>query len=347
MVAPVLVTVLPLAAAANAALLALALWRRAWVKRARAGLYAAAVLLGAAAAISLIALDHAGAPWDPRVVAFLEGLLTLSAGPLLLLFVLNLFGFAARPWLFFAPAAFFMLGSALFSDWVAHAFVVERLVLVQMAFTIAAGAATAWRKPTGRRAANARALAFAAVATMGVLHLAQIARMLWPRAEAITDIVPLVGAGAFLAATAAVYLGGRISALDPLVDIRPAPDADMRALAAMFDEASAGMLRNPNLSLTQAAAAIGASPERLSMAIAAVHEMSFTEYLQGLRVAAAKALLSDPNEARTSMEAIGLLAGFGSRSAFYKIFGERVGMSPAVYRAQCAQNGVQIPESGQ
>ena len=43
------------------------------------------------------------------------------------------------------------------------------------------------------------------------------------------------------------------------------------------------------------------------------------------------------------MEAIGLLAGFGSRSGFYKAFAEQVGMSPAAYRAQKA---VQSAESG-
>nr|HRK63217.1 helix-turn-helix domain-containing protein [Terricaulis sp.] len=72
--------------------------------------------------------------------------------------------------------------------------------------------------------------------------------------------------------------------------------------------------------------------------------MTFPEYLQHARVEETKRLLRDPAETRTSVEAIGLLAGFGSRSAFYKAFGDRVGMSPAAYRAH---NGVQTAESGQ
>lgn len=68
-----LATVLPLAAAANASLLGLALVQRAWSKRARAGIYAAAFLLVAAAAITLIAIEHSGAPWPPAAGALVEG----------------------------------------------------------------------------------------------------------------------------------------------------------------------------------------------------------------------------------------------------------------------------------
>jgi AraC-like DNA-binding protein len=44
------------------------------------------------------------------------------------------------------------------------------------------------------------------------------------------------------------------------------------------------------------------------------------------------------------MEAIGLLVGFGSRSAFYKAFNDQVGLSPAAYRRE---EGVQNLDSGQ
>jgi AraC-like DNA-binding protein len=341
----VLTTILPLAAAGNAALLALALGVRAWGKRSRAGLYAAAFLFGAAAAVTLITLDHAGAPWDPRLIAFGEGVLTLAAGPLLLLFVCRLLTARMPAAILFAPLAAFVIAAAIAPQWAAHAFMVERLVLTQMLYTFAAGV-IAWRhKPAGRRSAQARTFALAAVVAMAALHLAQTVRMVWSEVDAIANIVPLVGAGGFVALTGAVYFGGRISALDPLVEAPPAADDAAHALAASFDTAlREGLVRDAGLTLAKAARAIGAGPEQLSRALAATRGMSFPEYLQQQRVEETKRLLGDPAEARTSMEAIGLLAGFGSRSAFYKAFGDRVGISPAAYRAR---NDVQTVQSGQ
>lgn len=340
-----LATVLPLAAAANAALLALALGARAWTKRSPAGLYGAAFLFGAAAAVGLITLDHAGAPWDPRLSAFGEGVLTLAAGPLLFLFVRQLLGAPMGAALLFAPLAAYVIATAFAPQWAAHAFVVERLVFVQMLYTLGAGL-VAWRhKPAGRLGAQARAFALAAIGAMAALHVAQIVRMNWSETAAIANIVPLVGAGAFLALTGAVYFGGRMSVLDTLVEAAPVADGAALALAGAFDHALRnGLMRDPGLSIAKAAGAIGAAPDQLSRALAAARGMTFLEYLQHARVEETKRLLCDPAEARTSMEAIGLLAGFGSRSAFYKAFGDRVGMSPAAYRAR---NGVQTLESGQ
>jgi transcriptional regulator GlxA family with amidase domain len=116
------------------------------------------------------------------------------------------------------------------------------------------------------------------------------------------------------------------------------------ALAAAFDaQLRSGLLRDAELSLPRAAAAVDAAPAALSRALLAVHGKSFAEHLQSLRIEEAKRLLDDPAEARTSMEAIGLLAGFGSRSGFYKAFSDHAGMSPAAWRTRKA---VQTSETG-
>jgi AraC-like DNA-binding protein len=339
-----LATVLPIAAAVNAGLLAAALAQRAWVKRSRVGFYGAAFLLCAAAAIALIALDHAGAFLDARLSACLEGALTLLAGPLMLIFVAGLLGRRLRAWPLLAPFAGSLVAALLWPAWAMQAFVVERLVVVQMLFTAAAGAVVLAYAPAGRRGVQARNLAAVSVAALVVLHLAQTMRLLWPSLEAIREIVPLVGAAAFLAATCAVYFGGRIGALEPLVEAPSPADGAARALVAALDVTlRSGLLREADMTLARAAAALQAQPGELSRALLATHRKSFSEYLQGLRIEEAKRLLDDPAEARTSMEAIGLLAGFGSRSGFYKAFCDQVGVSPAAWRAR---KPVQSSETG-
>lgn len=340
-------TVLPLAAAANAALLALALTYRSWRKRSAAGLYAAAFLAAAALAVGLIALDHAGVIADSRVSAFMEGTLTLASGPLLVLFVAALLGARTRAGQGFWLLGAYVLACAVRPLWAMDSYTVERFVLIQMGFTAWAGALVAAYAPTGRRAAGARALAAGAVIAMTALHIAQLSRLLFPNIQVLAEAVPFAGAAAFLAATGAVYFGGRISALDPLTSAPPPATPEARALVGALDRALfGGLLRRPDLTLAQAAMVVEAAPETLSRAIAAVHGKDFGEHLQARRVEAARRLLSDPAERRTSMEAIGLLAGFGSRSAFYKAFRDQTGASPAAYRAASGQNPVQTAGSG-
>jgi AraC-like DNA-binding protein len=343
----VLGLILSLAAAGNATLLALAIAWRAKAKAAKTGWLAAALLLTAAAAIALIALEHAGFVESRTLAWTLEGALTLASGPFLLLFVANLVGrrfSAPLGYGLFAPLALYCGFALLAPGWLANPLAVDRLIFVQMSFT----AATAWlalsQRPRGRRDAQARTLALAAVAAVAALHFAQIARSLWPQVAQIRDVVPITGALALVCATAAIYFGSRISIIDSLIEGAPAADQDAIALSQALETAlDDGLLRDPALTVAAAAAKLGAPPERLSKAIASVHGMTFPERLQVKRVDLAKRLLADPAEARTSMEAIGVLVGFGSRSAFYKAFGDRVGMSPAAFRAQ---NNVQTTKNG-
>lgn len=338
----------PLVASVNAALLAAAIGLRAWRRGARGGLYAAGLLGAAGAAVSLVALGRADPSLTTPVYYAAEGALTLVAGPLLVLFVTSVLGLKQplAPMLF-APLAVFLVAAVAQPDCAAGNFVVERLVLVQMAFSTYA----AWRvlrfAPVGARQTKAWRIAAATIAAMAALHAAQIARMFWPHSAAITDIVPLVGAAALLALTAATYFGGRITALNSLLETPAPAGEDARALVAALECAlEAGLLRDPELTLAHAATAIEARPETLGRALAAVTGLRFVEYLQRKRVDAARRLLTDPREARTSVEAVGLLAGFGSRSAFYKSFGDLVGVSPAKYRASGA-DFVQKADSGQ
>lgn len=324
-----------LAAASNAVILAGALAYRSWRNKAQAGLFAAAFLLVASAAVVLITLSHSADFSGSRSLTVAEGLLTLVSGPVLVLFIGGLLGLRISGFWLFAPLLLFGAAWLIWPSILGPDKVTGRLVFVQMAYTAYAAARAITFRPAGRRGENNRRLAFFVLGVLCVLHLAQFVRFGWPEAALVRDIVPVVGAMAFLILTGVVYLGGRVSAFEPLTHAAPVASAEWMALAAALDEALLNrqrLLREPRLTLPQAAAVIGAPPEGVAKAVAAVHGVTFQEHLQNLRVAEARKLLLDPAEARTSVEAVGLLVGFGSRSAFYKAFGERVGMSPAAYR---------------
>jgi len=332
---------LPLAAAANALLLATALAHRAMVRRVWGGLYGSGFLLVAAAAVATITLDHSGLLTDETIAAFIEGALTLSSGPFLVLFTGALLGLRSDARLLFAPLFLYAISAAALPGLLAHAFAVERLVFVQMAYTAFAGARAYRFRAAGRRGETQRRLALAIIGAVCLVHLAQLVRMFWSDVTALINIVPMMGAIGFLGAAAAIYFSSRVSALEPPERSHAQGEALAAGLDRLLDDPK--ILRDPGLGLPHAASLLGARPAELSRALAAVHGKSFVECLQTRRVEEAKRLLADPQEARTSMEAVGLLAGFGSRSAFYKVFREHAGVTPAAFRSQSVQKS--CPES--
>jgi AraC-like DNA-binding protein len=343
--APILI---PLVAAGYGLLLTLALVVRSVPKRAIAGLYAAGFLAVASLAMTLIALNHAGIVASNQFTLLIDSALILASGPLLTLFAGTLLVRPVRPFLLFVPLVLFLAAAILVPAIMLMPVPVDRLIFVQMAYTAWVGMMVVRTRAHGRRSAANRRLVLITVCAMGALHAAQLARTLFPSEAALTNIVPWVGALLFTVAAGAVFLGGRVTTLEPLTEttLRPTPEAI--ALAEGVDCALAkGLLKDPKLSLNEVAGAVGAPAEAIAKAVVATRGMSFAEHLLRLRIAEAKRLLGDPNEARTSMEAIGALAGFGSRSAFYKAFSDHVGMSPAAYRRDSAAEDVQNTESGQ
>jgi AraC-like DNA-binding protein len=92
-----------------------------------------------------------------------------------------------------------------------------------------------------------------------------------------------------------------------------------------------GHHRRSDLRLVEAAAAIEVQPELLSRWLND-RGRSFGDVLTQARLEDAARLLRDPAEARTSIEAIGLMVGFASRSGFYKAFTKQFADSPGAYR---------------
>ncbi len=104
------------------------------------------------------------------------------------------------------------------------------------------------------------------------------------------------------------------------------------ALHRLMDEEF--LFRNPDLGRQVVADHLGISEGYLSQIMSTQIGQPFADYVNGYRIEEAKRLLSSADFDRYSLEAIGLEAGFRSRSAFYKGFKEAAGVTPGAYRKQ-------------
>ncbi|AVP99553.1 hypothetical protein C7S18_21305 [Ahniella affigens] len=109
----------------------------------------------------------------------------------------------------------------------------------------------------------------------------------------------------------------------------PMPDHFERIDVAMR---SRKMWRIPDLSLATLAQATELSVSETSRALNRAEIGGFFAYVNTLRLDDACALLSDPDQARYTVEGLGREAGFATRSTFYKVFRERLGVTPHGFR---------------
>ncbi|MFK8163413.1 MAG: helix-turn-helix domain-containing protein [Lewinella sp.] len=101
-------------------------------------------------------------------------------------------------------------------------------------------------------------------------------------------------------------------------------------LARLMEEEE--VYRNPDLSRNVIAERLGISEGYLSQIINGKVGESFADYVNGFRINAAREMLTDPTFAPYSLEAIGMEAGFRSRSVFYSTFKKATGSTPGDYR---------------
>lgn len=91
---------------------------------------------------------------------------------------------------------------------------------------------------------------------------------------------------------------------------------------------------NPHLSLDKTAAHLQLSSGHLSKIINTELQQSFKDYLNNLRVNEAKSYLKNAAFSNYTLVAIGLEAGFNSKSAFHASFKKITGLTPSQYKAQ-------------
>jgi AraC-like DNA-binding protein len=222
--------------------------------------------------------------------------------------------------------------------------VVFRLLSVALVASALLTALRGWRADLvepRRRARVALSIAIAIVITLALLATVPIEG--WP------DMTwRLLTAGAMLVlacAVAATMLGWRDPALlarapkTPAASAQPARHDDSALLAQLAAEMSRERLhRQDGLTITAVAARLGVPEYRLRRAINhGLGARNFNAYLNGFRLAEARAALSDPAQRAVPILTIALDAGFGSLAPFNRAFKEREGCTPREYRAQALQ----------
>lgn len=91
---------------------------------------------------------------------------------------------------------------------------------------------------------------------------------------------------------------------------------------------------NPNLTLELTASALGVSAGHLSKNINAELQQNFKDYVNTLRVTKAKHFLKNKEFSQYTLVAIGLEAGFNSKSAFNASFKKITGVTPSQFKSQ-------------
>lgn len=89
---------------------------------------------------------------------------------------------------------------------------------------------------------------------------------------------------------------------------------------------------NDNLRTEDIARRLGISARKLSVVVRMAGETSFIQYLNRKRVEHAARLLDNNDYHHLKLETIGKMAGFSSRTNFYRVFEQITGVRPGLYR---------------
>ncbi|MFD0863403.1 helix-turn-helix domain-containing protein [Sungkyunkwania multivorans] len=90
--------------------------------------------------------------------------------------------------------------------------------------------------------------------------------------------------------------------------------------------------RSTELNLTKASEKLNISSNYLSQLVNKIADCNFSDFVNKYRVEDAKSKLANPEFSSYTMLAIGLEAGFNSKSTFYNAFKKHTGMSPSDYK---------------
>lgn len=237
--------------------------------------------------------------------------------------------------LYYVPLLLFALAAVLLGPGFILGGAINVVVVLQFAYTVLT--TRVFINQSRRLASWPRHLPVL-IAGLWILHLFQFARMLLPDVGWLFDIVPLAGAAVFLVLTVLVLTDPQALRSLSQVGIAIPVSRDAADTVEAYMRAEKPYL-DPQLSAGRLAEAVEMGPRELSRVIANSPDGSFYNFVNRFRVAEAQQLLADPAEARTSAEAIGLMAGFRSRSTFYEAFKRETGVTPARYRSERAGSG--------
>lgn len=92
------------------------------------------------------------------------------------------------------------------------------------------------------------------------------------------------------------------------------------------------LYKNPNFNLNDLAESISESRNAISFALNNSLNKTFYNYINELRIAESKIMLSDKNMQHFSIEGIAAQSGFKTMSVFYRFFKDIEKVTPAIYR---------------
>lgn len=153
----------------------------------------------------------------------------------------------------------------------------------------------------------------------------------------------LAGAVFFLEANAALFGAAEPQAADTAPRIDPADRLEIEKLRTAMDQGH--VWRKEGLTIGALAQEIGVPEHRLRRLINdQLGHRNFTSFVNARRIEAAKAILSDPAQTRTTVAAVAFELGFGSLGPFNRAFKDATGQTPTQWRRQTTENGSPIPE---
>jgi AraC-like DNA-binding protein len=106
-----------------------------------------------------------------------------------------------------------------------------------------------------------------------------------------------------------------------------------------------GLWRQEGLTIGALAAALGAPEHHLRRLInEGLGYRNFTAFINERRIEAAKQMLADPTQARTTIASVAYDVGFSSLGPFNRVFRETTGQTPTAWR-KAAQVDWSIPDA--
>lgn len=197
-----------------------------------------------------------------------------------------------------------------------------------------------------------RARPFVVGVAAGFIALNALSDLLGPRAS-VPDASSLVRALALAvialgvaAALLRVAGGDWLSSAGAAAPVRPVEPAD-QGLAAALDQAMRvdRAYRREGLTIGKLAERLGTPEYRLRRLInSGLGQRNFNAYLNGYRIAEAKAALADRGQDGVPVLTIALDAGFNSLGPFNRAFRAETGMTPTAFRRASADSGIGQPD---
>ncbi|MDO1558163.1 AraC family transcriptional regulator [Brevundimonas sp. 2R-24] len=334
-----------LAAVMNGALVALALLFQERFGPARSRLTLAALLMLTSALLGLfVVLDTGAARYTDALGMVMDAGALLISG-LLIDYVATSVGISrGRTWAY-APVTAYSAAALINGGRFGEPEEIGHIIVTQAGMTAAAIALWLLKSRAAPPALAARSENLhlpVMLAGVTSLHVAQLARLAAPESSLLYEMVPLIGAGGLL--TIAGYAVCGSQTLRAMVRAGPAAEAAPQAQEVIQRLWDSRAFLDPDLSLPKAASLLGLKAYQLSRLLNGAG-LPFRQVVNQLRVREAQRLLTSPAEARTSMDAIGGLSGFRSRSRFYAAFQQETGQSPVAWRERQARpiTGKSVP----